>query len=481
MNDLKTIWNSITSIIDRITSILGNLIPALKTVSIIRKKIKEQFISDDSEIDQENNEGDICWVLCIHNSKDSFFSVFKLSGERDTDILIQNFNIVELEQNDSLKNVLIDISKSEMRKKESYMILNLRTNNEMYNGVASLVSDSRLGSNLDGFWKGVYLDFSKMGGINPERSQISLTKIYGLKEACKLMIHSIPPRSLENRKLNPDIDFSIVITAYNDCNVIEACINSVIKSSTLYKLQIIVIDDGSYDKTEQKVQKYLERDNFRYIKTLHRGKNFARNIGLSVAVGRYIMFLDGNNIIKEQFWKNAEAMLLQNQNIDIFLGGREEIGYSSGSGHQIYGFFEPLDSRILDRKNFILKRKKLENLHLGSAAGKLYSNELIQKHSILFEESLYGDTLFNIELQKFIEQVYIDANVWFSLDKNTLEQYNNMISQSEYLAEKMRVFWRYSKFLRSTQGLTQRQKKSCEQTFWEDTKRQIDQRLVNAP
>lgn len=87
---------------------------------------------------------------------------------------------------------------------------------------------------------------------------------------------------------------SVIIPAYNRASVIERAIDSVI-AQTFDDLEIIVIDDGSTDNTEE-IVKSISDERIRYIRCeTNRGPGATRNEGLKIAQGKYIAFLDSDD------------------------------------------------------------------------------------------------------------------------------------------------------------------------------------------
>ena len=93
------------------------------------------------------------------------------------------------------------------------------------------------------------------------------------------------------RQYNPLI--SIIIPAYNSEDYITECIESAL-NQTYNNIEIIVIDDGSTDKTLATIQIYK---NIIVIAQTNQGASCARNIGLKKARGKYIQFLDSDDIL----------------------------------------------------------------------------------------------------------------------------------------------------------------------------------------
>lgn len=85
---------------------------------------------------------------------------------------------------------------------------------------------------------------------------------------------------------------TIVIPVYNGESKICYAINS-LKNQTFKDFEVLVIDDGSIDNTESVIEEYTKNDKrFKYIYKKNGGVSSARNLGIQVAKGKYISFLD---------------------------------------------------------------------------------------------------------------------------------------------------------------------------------------------
>lgn len=112
---------------------------------------------------------------------------------------------------------------------------------------------------------------------------------------------------------------SIIVPVYNVRNYIEKCIDSLI-SQTYSNLEIILVDDGSTDGSE-KVCDVFEKKDCR-VKVIHKkngGQSEARNMGLDIASGDYITFVDSDDYVTNNYIEFLLDLLVSND-ADISIG-----------------------------------------------------------------------------------------------------------------------------------------------------------------
>lgn len=92
-------------------------------------------------------------------------------------------------------------------------------------------------------------------------------------------------------------ELSVIVPAYNVCDYIEKCLDSIV-SSTYNNIEVIVVDDGSTDTTGQICDRYSQNDN--RVNVLHKengGLVSARKFGINHAHGDFIAFVDGDDYV----------------------------------------------------------------------------------------------------------------------------------------------------------------------------------------
>ena len=207
---------------------------------------------------------------------------------------------------------------------------------------------------------------------------------------------------------------SVIIPAYNVEKYIERCINSVL-NQYLKNIEIIVIDDGSKDKTSDICLKISENNkNIIYKKVQNGGCSAARNLGISMAKGKYIAFLDSDDWVDSDMYINMIEEAEKNQ-ADIVICG-----------------FKKLDENknLLSTVKIPKRNNKNEYIDcttewFASPCNKIYKRDLLEKNNIRFLLNIYTgeDMFFN-----FISFFY-SKNI-ISLDKPYYNYFMNQNSVS---------------------------------------------------
>lgn len=119
-----------------------------------------------------------------------------------------------------------------------------------------------------------------------------------VESARKILNETSPMPNMESVPKNhaPLKDLSIIVPAYNAEKTILSCIDSVIQQTTKYDYELIVVNDGSKDGTRAIIEK-TDDLHIKLINQENRGFSGARNRGIDESVGKYIMFLDADDML----------------------------------------------------------------------------------------------------------------------------------------------------------------------------------------
>lgn len=184
-------------------------------------------------------------------------------------------------------------------------------------------------------------------------------------------------------------DLDIIIPAYNAEKYIEECIASVLSQKTSYTYRIIVIDDGSKDKTFEILEKYSDNDKIEIIHQNNRGLSGARNTGLEYIKSRYVMFVDADDLLEQDSIENLLSCAYKNK-ADSVEGAYE---FMSAKGKRKW---------IKVHKNGSMDAEKE---YYGFAWGKIYSSklfEMIQFPELYwYEDSVCRQILFPMQKKSY--------------------------------------------------------------------------------
>ena len=135
---------------------------------------------------------------------------------------------------------------------------------------------------------------------------------------------------VEGRKSMGNNLVSIIIPVYNVAQYLGDCLKSVLKQ-TYTNLEIIVVDDGSTDNSLEICHSYAAED--KRIKVIHQenaGVSAARNVGLRIMTGKYVLFVDSDDRIKQNMVEILVKVLDENSKIDAVFCGYKEFDDETG-------------------------------------------------------------------------------------------------------------------------------------------------------
>ena len=129
-------------------------------------------------------------------------------------------------------------------------------------------------------------------------------------------------------------EVSIIIPVYNVETYLTECLHSVV-NQTFQDMEIILIDDGSSDRSPEIIKIFKEKDNrIKIITQPNRGVSVARNVGLRVASGKYILFIDSDDTILPNTVETLYRRAVETQS-DLLLGN---VIYIYSNGEQLHPF-----------------------------------------------------------------------------------------------------------------------------------------------
>ena len=184
--------------------------------------------------------------------------------------------------------------------------------------------------------------------------------------------------------------FSIVVPVYNVEDYLDECVQSVINQSYT-DWELILVDDGSPDNCPQLCDEYAFRDN--RIKVIHKengGASSARNLGVSMSRGEYVLFLDSDD-----FYNDDNALKIMNEGItdsscDVLVFGCTDFNMNTGESVVTRGGYD-LNlisvSSYNESLHYLMQNKMLP----GGPTVFCTRRELIIQNSIIFKEGVQNE------------------------------------------------------------------------------------------
>ena len=176
---------------------------------------------------------------------------------------------------------------------------------------------------------------------------------------------------------------SVIVPIYNTYKYITDCLNSLTKQ-TLKEIEIILINDGSNNRTIKKINPYLNDKRIILINQNHKGISVTRNNGLEFSNGEYISFVDSDDYIEYNAYEILYN-LAKKDNLDII--EFKHISFSDKRNQKL------IENDINQKGEINYNIKKHWNKMRIELWNKIYKSEIIKKNNIKFIPDLYGEDL----------------------------------------------------------------------------------------
>lgn len=207
-----------------------------------------------------------------------------------------------------------------------------------------------------------------------------------------------------DEKIRKQKKVSIIIPVYNRESTIERCLDSIL-TQTYKNLEVLIINDGSTDRSGEIINAYALKDSrILAITKENSGVSDSRNFGLKAAHGDYIQFADSDDWLPERATELLVEALEKNRS-DMVIAD-----YCRVRGRQLYQSGAIENAGTLTRAEFAqVMMEKASDFYYGVVWNKLYRRKIIKKYKLQFSEELQWceDFLFNLEYLKYTAKVEV--------------------------------------------------------------------------
>ena len=253
--------------------------------------------------------------------------------------------------------------------------------------------------------------------------------------------------------LSDEIDVSVIVPIYNVEKYLDECLDSIENQTKTDGVEIICIDDGSTDKSSEILKKHAEKnDKIKVITQENQGVSVARNQGLENAKGKYIMFVDSDDLLLpyaiEKAYQTAEKY-----NVDVvrfsavtFRDGRKfnMDKYKYNDSKIFYS------KRNMSQNPFEIWRKyKIQPF----VWNKIWKRDFIERNNFSFKKGIkLEDSLFVCLSIPKLSEIVFDNNplyayrvvrknsIMYDLNRNGLDKLQCQLIISEQLVHNRNVF-----------------------------------------
>lgn len=224
-------------------------------------------------------------------------------------------------------------------------------------------------------------------------------------------------------KLQPEYDeiqwgypkISVIIPVYNVQKYLEEALDSVINQS-LKEIEIICVDDGSTDDSFQILEKYANVDDrIKVYQKVNGGLSSARNLGINKATGKYVYFIDSDDILES---KALEICFDESEKNDLdmimfsaepFYDNRNIISDIKMNCYKRYAEY----NGIVSGKDFFIKAVSAAELKPSACLYIIRRDMLIKNKLFFYEGIIHEDNLFTIQCLSLANRVkYINCDFY---------------------------------------------------------------------
>lgn len=188
--------------------------------------------------------------------------------------------------------------------------------------------------------------------------------------------------------------YSVVVPVYNAEKYLENAIQSVLSQTSRSAAEIILVDDGSTDRSPQICDRLAEELSFvNVIHQVNQGVSAARNAGIGVASGQYVLFLDGDDCWDENLLQLLDAAAAQQPDI-------VEFGYQKfGANENHKPVLPAVNTAGMTGMEYFDAHKKINTMPIASSCTAAFRRQLLEDYAIRFPDGIsYGED-FDFHMQ----------------------------------------------------------------------------------
>lgn len=208
------------------------------------------------------------------------------------------------------------------------------------------------------------------------------------------------------------VTFSVIVPVYNTEKYLEDCLNSIVSQSVPFN-EVILVNDGSTDSSRELCENYCRNNHsFTLINQQNLGQSAARNAGLQIATGNYIIFIDSDDYVQNDMAEKI-GQELDKRNLDV-LYYNASIKYELNAGESKSAFIR--DEKYLNRdmsgKEYLMESFPAN--YIVSPCLAAYRREFLTEQKLWFPEGVYyEDNCYHLKVTLAAQHVRCISNAFY--------------------------------------------------------------------
>ena len=190
---------------------------------------------------------------------------------------------------------------------------------------------------------------------------------------------------------------SVIVPIYNTYRYLDSCIMSIVEQ-TYSNIEILLIIDGSKDRSLELCREWEKRDNrIRVFDNDNHGVSYTRNFGIEMSTGEYIVFVDSDDLISNTYVETLYLLIRKNA---VDMGAVKSQTFLDGylpnycNSSDFYYITENVEAALFENTD-------------GFVWTKIYKANIIKNNKLTFKTDIYvcEDLLFNFEYVSFCTSI----------------------------------------------------------------------------
>lgn len=213
--------------------------------------------------------------------------------------------------------------------------------------------------------------------------------------------------------------FSIIIPIYNKGAYLDRCLTSILQQ-TYNNFEVIMIDDGSNDNSSKIANKFIKQDNrFSYYYHSNHGVSYSRNIGIKKSKGQYILFIDADDSLNNEYLNNIWESINKAPHYPLYIFSLTKI-YPNGHKEKLPLPYHGKISTEQLKKTFITIQEAT-GLY-GFVCNKAIAKDFLLENNIDFDttQKLAEDLNFYVKCYHKIKFIFFIDEYGYNYYQSTL-------------------------------------------------------------